>query len=128
MLRGGFARKTFMNIEDIAVICHEANRIYCLRIGDNTQQEWANAEQWQRESAINGVKWRLENPESPASAQHDAWIADKLTNGWKYGLAKNAETKEHPCMVEYELLPVEQKAKDALFVNIVNALKPLLSP
>ena len=43
-----------MNIEDIARICHEANRAYCKAFGDDSHLPWDSAPQWQRESAIMG--------------------------------------------------------------------------
>jgi len=109
-------------IEKIAVVCHETNRAYCAAIGDHSQKSWSEAEAWQRESAIKGVEFSLAHPDAPASAQHDAWTADKLAAGWVYGPVKDAEKKEHPCLVAYAELPAEQKAKDSLFGNIVRAL------
>lgn len=106
----------------IAQVCHEANRAYCRIIGDYSQQPWDEAETWQRESALRGVGFALANPDAPASAQHDAWLRDKETDGWKYGPVKDPEKKEHPCCVPYEELPVEQRKKDALFKAIVAAL------
>jgi hypothetical protein len=112
-----------MTIEDIASICHTANRAYCWTIGDYSQQPWDHAPMWQRDSAINGVKYRLDNPGAPASAMHDAWLAEKLAAGWTYGQIKDAVNKIHPCMVPYDNLPEEQKRKDALFSAIVDALR-----
>ena len=117
-----------MTTEQIAKVCHEANKGYCEAIGDMSQKSWNEAEQWQRDSAIKGVQYRLDNPEAPASAQHDAWTKDKLADGWKYGPVKNPETKEHPCLVDYSELPEEQRLKDALFQGIVDALKPAAVP
>jgi hypothetical protein len=39
---------------------HEANRAYCLALGDETQAPWHDAPDWQKESAIEGVaaRWR----------------------------------------------------------------------
>lgn len=116
-----------MKIGDIAKVCHEANKAYCEAIGDNSQLPWDKAEQWQRNSAIAGVKFKLDHPEAKNSAQHDAWVKDKLIDGWKYGPVKNSSKKEHPCIGPYEQLPEEQKGKDALFVNIVEALKSLIN-
>lgn len=113
-----------MNPTQIAFVCHEANRAYCVQIYDNSQKPWDEADQWQRDSAVQGVAFRIANPDAPASAQHDAWTADKLASGWKHGPVKDAEKKEHPCLVTYEELPEEQRRKDALFGAIVNALKP----
>lgn len=115
-----------MNVNDIAKICHEANRAYCESIGDNSQQPWESAQAWQAESAVKGVRFRLENPNAEDSAQHDSWRKDKAEDGWIFGPVKSPERKEHPCMVPFEQLPDSQKAKDVLFGAIVNALRPFL--
>ena len=39
----------------IASVCHEANRAYCLALGDDSQLPWSDAPDWQRESAVSGV-------------------------------------------------------------------------
>lgn len=103
------------------MVCHETNRAYCQTIGDNSQKEWNDAEQWQRDSAIKGVQFKLDNPDAPPSAQHDAWTADKVAGGWIYGPIKDAEAKTHPCIVPYDGLPIEQRVKDYLFAAVVAA-------
>lgn len=110
-----------MDLIQIARICHETNRAYCASIGDDSQRPWDAADVWQRQSAIAGVKFALENPDAPAASQHDAWVADKVRDGWKLGPVKNADTKEHPCIVAYDELPLEQRVKDHLFRGIVQA-------
>jgi len=110
-------------IATIAKVCHQANKAFCEANGDFSQRDWDEAEAWQRESAIKGVDYRLKNPEGPPSAQHDAWMKDKIENGWIYGPEKNTVTKEHPCIVPYEQLPEFQRKKDHLFQGIVDALK-----
>ena len=115
-----------LSIYYVARICHEANRTLCEAQGDFSQMTWNEAQLWQRESAIKGVQFCLDNPEAPASANHESWMAEKIATGWKYGLTKNAEKKEHPCMVPYEQLPDEQKAKDHLFKSIVDGLRPFI--
>lgn len=112
-----------MTNQQIAQVCHEANRAYCEVIGDTTQKPWNDAEQWQRDSAVSGVAFSLDNPNAPASAQHDSWLADKKATGWKYGPVKDAAKKEHPCITPYDQLPKEQRVKDALFQAIVRSLE-----
>lgn len=110
-------------IEHIAKACHEANRVWCAANGDHSQERWAAAEPWQKESAIKGVKFRIENPDASHDAQHNAWMEEKLKDGWVYGKVKNAAAKTHPCLVSFDRLPEFQRKKDALFCAIVDALK-----
>ena len=69
----------------IAKVCHQANKAWCESEGDFSQKDWGEAEQWQRDSSINGVKFRLENPGAGPDAQHNAWSAEKVSQGWVYG-------------------------------------------
>lgn len=115
-----------MKVEQIAEICHEANLIYCLQLGDYSQPNWDDAEDWQKQSAISGVLFQKANPNSPPSASHESWLKEKEETGWKYGTVKDPVKKEHPCFVPYEQLPVEQQIKDHLFTGIARALIPFL--
>lgn len=115
-----------MKVEQIAEVCHETNRAYCAVLGDNSQAPWAHAPEWQRISAVNGVRFHMENPDSGPSHSHESWLAEKAADGWKYGPVKDAEKKEHPCFVPYEELPAAQKAKDALFIGVVRALRGMV--
>jgi hypothetical protein len=114
------------SIEQVAIICHEANRAYCRTIGDNSQKPWDDAPQWQRDSAARGVLFHLQQLlqgiDPPPSASHESWLREKESAGWKYGPVKDEAKKEHPCFVAYDKLPVEQRAKDYLFAAIVKGL------
>lgn len=50
-------------------------------------------------------------------------IYDRLDEGWKYGPIKDADKKEHPCMVPFADLPAAQQAKDYIFRAVVHALR-----
>lgn len=115
-----------MNVTDIAQVSHELNKAYCESIGDGSQLPWDEAPEWQRNSAVNGVNFHLENPDASPSASHNSWLKQKEEEGWKYGAVKNPETKEHPCFVPYEELPEYQKAKDYIFRQTVHSLKRFL--
>jgi hypothetical protein len=110
----------------VARLAHETNRVYCSLLGDSSQPTWEAAPNWQRDSAIKGVEFHLDNPNAGPEASHNEWFRVKLAEGWKYGETKDPERKEHPCCVPYEDLPIEQKIKDTLFISIVHSLKPLL--
>lgn len=114
-----------MIIEQIAKVCHEVNREYCKALGDDTQYIWDAAPSWQKDSAIKGVTMLLQNPKAGPEATHESWAKEKLADGWKHGITKDPEKKEHPCLVDFECLPVEQQAKDYIFRAIVHALRDL---
>lgn len=106
----------------VAMICHEVNKSYCEAIGDNSQVSWDEAPEWQKTSALNGVLYHLQHPDSTPADSHNKWLEEKEADGWKYGKVKNPEKKEHPCFVPYEKLPKEQKAKDYIFSAIVKSM------
>lgn len=112
-----------MENEAIARVCHEVNRAYCQAIGDNSQLPWEIAPQWQRDSAINGVAFHQANPLTVPEDSHAEWMRNKIADGWKWGSVKNESKKEHHCIVPYDQLPVEQRAKDYLFRAVVHALR-----
>jgi hypothetical protein len=111
-----------MTVELIAQVAHEVNRAYCLAIGDTSQVAWADAPDWQKDSAINGVKFKLSNLAATPEDQHQSWLDQKAKDGWVYGEVKDAEKKTHPCIIPYAELPESQKAKDYLFVAVVTSL------
>lgn len=109
--------------ERIARISHEVNRAWCQFTGDTSQEVWAKAPAWQRDSAIAGVKFHFANPDAADSASHDEWMREKIAGGWTYGPDKNPAEKKHPCLVPFEALPPEQQFKDRLFRTIVHAAR-----
>lgn len=105
--------------EYIASIAHNVNRAYCQALGDHSQPVWEEAPQWQKDSAIAGVKAIWQKPNSTPKDSHESWMAHKLADGWTYGPVKDPAKKEHPCMVPYDELPPEQRAKDHIFRAVV---------
>jgi hypothetical protein len=105
-----------------AEICHEVNRAYCQSIGDMTHAHWATAPEWQRDSAIAGVRAHIDsNFTMTPEASHMSWLKQKKAEGWRYGKIKDPDKKAHPCFVNYDELPVEQQVKDRLFRAVVHA-------
>ena len=105
-----------MNIpfeEQIARVCHEANRAYCATLGDQSQPPWADAPQWQKDSAIQGVQFHLASHKA-----HEKWLEQKRNEGWQYGPVKDPEHELHPFFMPYD---VDQRMKDYIFGSIVQA-------
>lgn len=107
----------------IAKVCHAVNRSYCQALGDDSQPAWEDAPEWQKDSAFRGVVFHLRNPEATPASSHESWLAAKQADGWVYGDTKDPDRKEHPCMVPYNELPLEQRVKDYLFKSIVEAMR-----
>lgn len=127
-LRGCDDSDRVFTVKDVARITHEANRAACAARGDHSQEPWLDAPDWQKESAIQGVRFHLLNPDATPEQSHENWMAQKDRDGWTWGPKKDPEAKTHPCMVPYDLLPPEQRAKDHLFRGIVHALRPFTAP
>lgn len=111
-------------IEACARAAHEANRAYCIAIGDTSQVAWENAPEWQRESARNGVVGVI-GGNTPRES-HESWAREKAAAGWLYGTRKDPVAKTHPCLVPYDDLPEEQQKKDFIFVNHVRVMADAL--
>lgn len=103
----------------IAKLAHETNRAYCMFLGDMSQPTWEDAPEWQRDSAMNGVRFHRGNPDARPEDSHESWMAEKVADGWVYGEVKDPEAKTHPCIKPYDELPEAQRLKDHLFLAIV---------
>jgi hypothetical protein len=111
-----------VDIAQIAKVCHEANRAYSQTLGDNSLKSWEECDQAQRDSIIQGVLFRINNPDESPGAAHNAWMENKLKNGWKFGSLLNRDAKMHPCIVPFEDLLPSLQVKDGLFSGIVKAM------
>lgn len=113
-------------VESIAELAHNINKAYCVAIGDNSQEFWSDAPDWQKNSAINGVHFIIENPSATSEDTHNSWLKQKVAEGWVYGDAKDAEKKTHHCIKPYAELPESQRVKDGLFkAAVMGAMKIL---
>lgn len=63
----------------------------------------------------------MNNPDATPEQSHKNWLAEKKAAGWSWGAVKDVDKKEHPCYIQYERLPIEQRVKDYLFRGIVHA-------
>lgn len=110
-----------LSVEEVAALCHEANRSYCRSIGDDSQPSWGDAPDWQKASARVGVIKHLENPAMTAEMSHESWLEQKRADGWSYGPKKDPDNLKHPCFLPYKELPESQRIKDHIFKSVVAA-------
>lgn len=114
-----------MTPDEVAQVCHEANKAYCLVTGDRSQLAWEDAPDWQKNSVKRGVLALIVDPSLSPEELHAHWMRQKISEGWIYGLIKDVDKKMHPCIVDYRDLPEIQRLKDQLFQAIVRVLADL---
>jgi len=96
--------------EDLARICHEAH--LALRIGLNDSADDMHFDalpQERKDVVVNQV--RLFREGKTLAEVHWAWVEWMLAHGWTWGTYRNRAEKIHPNLVEWEGLPVAEKAK-----------------
>lgn len=54
----------------------------------------------------------LDLTEQLAENTHNIWAKQRISEGWKYGKARNDELKETPCLMPYDELPDSEKEYD----------------
>lgn len=118
-----------MTSVDIARIAHEVNRAYCKSIGDDSVHEWDLMGIEHKVCLTKGVYFHILHSDIVTpSLSHETWLKEKDADGWIYGEIKDIEKKEHPCMVNYDQLSLEQRTKSYLFGEVVKQLKKYLVP
>jgi len=60
-----------------------------------------------------------------AQNNHDHWARKRIDEGWRYGVRRNDNKKEHPDLVPYEQLPESEKEYDRK--TVIEALKAIIA-
>ena len=50
--------------------------------------------------------------EDLARNTHEVWAQQRIKEGWSYGETRSDQKKTHPCLIEYEKLPENEKEYD----------------
>lgn len=108
-------------IDYAARLAHEANRAYCQTLGDTSHLPWEDTPEDIKSSARAGVRAVMASPAVTPMELHAKWKTYKVNDGWVYGPTKDPVKKTHPCIVEYALLPEDQRIKDIVFQSVVRA-------
>lgn len=112
--------RVLIAIDAAARAAHEANRAYCLALGDVSLPSWEDAPPEQRDSVRAGVQ-NVARGFGPRES-HNAWWQRKHAEGWTFDVRKDSTTKTHPNLVPYDDLPREEKMKDSIFVAVVSVI------
>lgn len=111
------------SVEDVARVCHAANRVIQDVQGDpgiEVSPPWGVLDPETRQSIIDGVQGVMAG--NMPEESHANWVRFKTEHGWTLGPVKDLDAKTHPLLIPYDELPEAQKVKDRLFGAIVTAL------
>lgn len=67
----------------------------------------------------------LDLTERLAENTHEIWAAQRISQGWTYGLQRDDATKKHPDLVPYSELPDREKEYDRK--TAIEALKAIVA-
>lgn len=108
-------------LEEIARVCHEANRAM-----QHIQNDPAPSLPWDAESdlvrkaAVNLI--RMVCMGHTNEQIHSEWCDRYREEGWRCGPVKDAALKTHPCLMPYYDLPPLQRHKTEVIRSIVVTL------
>ena len=107
----------------IARAVHEAIRAYQAALGEEEAPPFSEAG-WMRDGTVEAVEFALRNP--TPGAQHEAWVASRLREGWVHGPKKSAADKTHPSLVPFDHLSLDEQRKDTILIAVVQSLSKAL--
>lgn len=101
----------------IAQVCREAMSAL------SGSPHWGELSDRQRRSSLTIVNFLLANPETSSLAVHNAWMGDMIhIEGWQHGEIYDADTKRHPNLVAYEVLPRHVQDSYVISIGIVRGM------
>lgn len=113
--------KVRYSLEEIARVCHEANRAMQRNLNEpGRSMLWDLESDFVKENTINGV--RLIRLGYSKEEMHAEWCERMQEGGWKWGPVKDRLKLEHPCLVAYRDLPSTQRHKTEVIRAIVVTL------
>lgn len=116
---------TELLINQIAQECHLKNDELMLANGEvPNSTSWHEMDDHMKDMNIKSVKKALLNPNLTAKDMHDEWMKNKIADGWRYGITKDADQKTHPLIIDFDKMNDIDKLKDQIFIDVVNKYRP----
>ena len=107
-----------VNLE-IAKLCHEANRQYCIDNQLKAGAVWDETPLHIQESIVAGVAEVIADPKVTPAESHQKWVDYKTKQGWKFDKVLNVGKKLHPNLVPFKKLSKDEQIKDKIFIGTV---------
>lgn len=74
---------------------------------------------FEQSNSAHGFRFSAQETTALAELEHQRWLAERLSTGWKYAERRNDDLLLHPSMVPFDQLSEEEKAKDANAVTVM---------
>ncbi len=107
-----------VNLE-IAKICHQVNRDYCIDEQIEAPPKWDEVRPDIQEGIVAGVALVIADPGITPTELHFKWCEYKEAQDWSRGEVKDFEEKTHPNLVKFKNLPDVEKRKVVMFLLTV---------
>ena len=114
-----------MTKADIAEVVHGVIRLYKLKLGEEDVGSWAEATKMSKDSTLIGVEYVMNNPNTTAEHQHEAWCKHKEDTGWLPGKVDNDKLKTSTLLIPFSDIALKNQTKSTLFINVVKSLLPM---
>jgi hypothetical protein len=109
--------------EQLARLCHEADRVLCGLQGDARVLPWDLLDEGAQDELVASVREILETPEVSDEARYLRWASRQRAQGWVYGPVRSVPKKVDPGLLDYGALPSERRVRWSLFAAIVRSLR-----
>lgn len=83
---------------------------------------WCDLDDVFKINAANAVAEIMNSPTRTPEELHNLWAKPLLENGWTVG-EYNKDLKTHPCLVEFNELPVSEILKDEIWYHMTELFR-----
>lgn len=108
-------------IEKTARASHEVNRLYSEGMDDWRFLPWDDCSDDVKNNVRLSVIQLFANPNMTPAYRHSRWANDMASRGWVHGTTYDEESKTHPALLPYGMLPIHQRRADDIFFQIVRS-------
>ena len=93
--------------------------------GGKPQPLWDELTETTREETIARAEGMLDGETTTPAQRHNAWCADMVSAGWRFGPEVDDAKCEHPLMIPYDALPASMRHSNEMFMALVLTLNEM---